>query len=73
MKKSIIALALLSSAALAAEIPTTTDVTYYTGDTNGTVNWTPSLSGDDPDSLDSWAFTFTVSVTTTDSSTKPLI
>ncbi|MCD8071170.1 MAG: PEP-CTERM sorting domain-containing protein [Akkermansiaceae bacterium] len=60
MKKSIIALALLSSAALAAEIPTTTDIidpTQTTG--NGTVSWNTTSSGVSS-SLSTWAFTFTV-------------
>ncbi|MCD7798357.1 MAG: hypothetical protein LUG84_02975, partial [Akkermansiaceae bacterium] len=74
MKKSIIALALLSSAALAAEIPTTTDITNYTEATgHGTVSWTPSLSGDDPDSLSTWAFSFTVTVNSTTTGSKALI
>ncbi|MCC8021471.1 MAG: PEP-CTERM sorting domain-containing protein [Akkermansia sp.] len=72
MKKSIIALALLSSAALAAEIPTTTNITNYTGTTNGTVSWDTTSSGV-LSSLDTWAFTFTVTVKTADSSSKPLI
>ncbi len=72
MKKSIIALALLSSAALAAEIPATTNITNYTGTTNGTASWNTTSSGVSS-SLTTWAFTFTVSVTATDSSSKPLI
>ncbi len=58
MKKSIIALALLSSAALADEIPTTTNITYYTGTSNGTVSWDTTEVSSTLDS--SWAFTFTV-------------
>ncbi|MCD8070454.1 MAG: PEP-CTERM sorting domain-containing protein [Akkermansiaceae bacterium] len=70
MKKSIIALALLSSAALAAEIPTTTNITNYTGTTNGTASWTDSEVSSP---LYTWALTFTVTVKTADSSSKPLI
>ncbi len=71
MKKSIIALALLSSAALADEIPSTTDITDATQTTgNGTVSWnTTEVSS----SLTTWAFTFTVDSSTTTSANKPLI
>ncbi len=72
MKKSIIALALLSSAALAAEIPTTTEITNYTGTTNGPASWDTTSSGVSSP-LDSWALTFTVDSSTTTSANKPLI
>ncbi|MCD7798097.1 MAG: PEP-CTERM sorting domain-containing protein [Akkermansiaceae bacterium] len=68
MKKSIIALALLSSAALAAEIPTTTDITDPTQTTgNGTVSWDTTSSGVSS-TLTTWAFTFTMSVSSSASS-----
>ncbi len=71
MKKSIIALALLSSAALADEIPSTTDITDATQTTgNGTVSWN-TTEVDSP--LTTWAFTFTVDSSTTTSANKPLI
>ncbi|MCD8070031.1 MAG: PEP-CTERM sorting domain-containing protein [Akkermansiaceae bacterium] len=71
MKKSIIALALLSSAALAAEIPSTTEITNYTETTgNGTASWN-TTEVDSP--LDSWAFSFTVTVNSTTTGSKPLI
>ncbi len=71
MKKSIIALALLSSAALADEIPTTTDITDPTQTSgNGTVSWnTTEVSSP----LTTWAFTFTVDSSTATSANKPLI
>ncbi|MFM5883691.1 PEP-CTERM sorting domain-containing protein [Methanobrevibacter gottschalkii] len=71
MKKSIIALALLSSAALADEIPTTTDITDPTQTSgNGTVSWnTTEVSS----SLTTWAFSFTVSVNSSSTGTTTIL
>ncbi len=71
MKKSIIALALLSSAALAAEIPTTTEITNYTQTSgNGPASWnTTEVSSP----LTTWAFTFTVSVNSSSTGTATIL